>query len=399
MGEEVSKCKGFCSSKCGNEAIFPSEFPTRSSQKSNLSNQNPEPKESPTKLKKLKFFSGILNSSPAKDQDHDKKILKWKETSSAQQILAKFKGFMYRRKFANKLKQLFIKNETEFIKTKLLIYGSVFDDLQRRLDAVFKKKFTFQNQFERSLNTRLLIKKDEENKEIYYYGNIDIDSNFEGNGTLCTSTYKYVGEFHKNEILGYGRLYTVEGEGIEGCFEKGKINGEGIKVMIDKTIQKGKFQDSILQGEGTEETDDHYYQGSFKDGIKDGKGKVLYKLYGDKYQGDFKDNEINGFGLYIWKNNHSYQGSFLHGKMHGSGFYKWPNGDTYKGDYVNGIKEGIGEFKWSNGTRYKGPFKDGKPHGKGMMIMKGRELNVEFVNGILDPKSKKIVNDQKEAVY
>ena len=67
--------------------------------------------------------------------------------------------------------------------------------------------------------------------------------------------------------------------------------------------------------------------------------------------------------------------------MHGKGLYKWVDGNQYQGEYVNNIKEGQGEFKWKDGKIFKGEFKKGKPHGKGLLTIKGETFQAIFKYG------------------
>ncbi|MBQ4035094.1 MAG: hypothetical protein II623_06505, partial [Paludibacteraceae bacterium] len=55
------------------------------------------------------------------------------------------------------------------------------------------------------------------------------------------------------------------------------------------------------------------YDGTFKDGLFEGKGTITYKS-GAKYTGDFKL-----------------------GKREGKGTYTYPTGDIYTGDFKNGL--------------------------------------------------------------
>ena len=146
---------------------------------------------------------------------------------------------------------------------------------------------------------------------------------------------------------------------------------------------KGLFQITLRNGLGFEETTETYYEGFFKDNVKSGKGKLIYKKTNDTYEGDFSDNAITGFGKYHWNNNDTYEGTFVNGKMEGKGHYKWPDGGEYYGEYRNNIKEGLGKFKWPNGKIFEGPFCNGKPNGKGKLIVNNYYYSVEFCDGQL----------------
>jgi len=45
--------------------------------------------------------------------------------------------------------------------------------------------------------------------------------------------------------------------------------------------------------------DDSQYDGYYKGGMKEGKGKFTWKD-GSSYMGDFHQNNLHGQGLYLW---------------------------------------------------------------------------------------------------
>ena len=149
-----------------------------------------------------------------------------------------------------------------------------------------------------------------------------------------------------------------------------------------KYIYKGNIKNFKKDGDGTEKTNEFFYEGQFLNDIKHGQGKIIfYNNTSESYEGEFKNGEITGKGFYIWKNKHTYLGEFYCGKMHGKGLYKWPDGNVYEGDYIYGVKEGYGEFIWADGRIYKGPFKNGKQHGNGKLTVNGTTFDAVFENG------------------
>ena len=58
------------------------------------------------------------------------------------------------------------------------------------------------------------------------------------------------------------------------------------------------------------------------------------------YEGNFKDNDIEGHGVYKWKDGKKYEGQWFQNKMHGKGKLTWPDGRMYEGDYVDDKKHG-----------------------------------------------------------
>ena len=171
-----------------------------------------------------------------------------------------------------------------------------------------------------------------------------------------------------------------------GEFNKKNLNRKGEIIKINenrkKYIYKGNIKNFKKDGDGTEKTNEFFYEGQFLNDIKHGQGKIIfYNNTSESYEGEFKNGEITGKGFYIWKNKHTYLGEFYCGKMHGKGLYKWPDGNVYEGDYIYGVKEGYGEFIWADGRIYKGPFKNGKQHGNGKLTVNGTTFDAVFENG------------------
>jgi len=48
---------------------------------------------------------------------------------------------------------------------------------------------------------------------------------------------------------------------------------------------------------------------------------LTYTENGNKYEGEFNNDDINGYGVYTFKNMHTYQGQFSNGVFHGKGIY------------------------------------------------------------------------------
>lgn len=150
------------------------------------------------------------------------------------------------------------------------------------------------------------------------------------------------------------------------------------------------------EGLGIEETEDYIYEGYFDGDCLHGKGKLLYKKFGDKYEGEFCKGLLEGKGVYTWKNKETYSGVFLKGKMHGFGVYKWPNGREFFGEYCENMKHGKGEFHWKSGKILKCTYDSGKPIGTGILINQvdksEKILTIDEIKQVL--KSEKKLNKE-----
>jgi hypothetical protein len=282
------------------------------------------------------------------------------------------------------------KNEKEYISDNLLetdklIKKDFNDDFLLKLEAKDKKEKP--SKF--NVKTDCLLRKDSNNEDCLYKGELSLDGKFNGYGELFYKNGKKLeGKFENGKLNGYGRLINLFGINCyEGNFKDNQLlDGKGKIIKIedngDKIIYEGDIKNMKKEGKGIEKNKDYTYLGSFSDDLRHGKGKIIFNDGEEYYEGDFTNGKMTGYGFYKWSNNNTYKGQFLDGKLHGKGIFKWSDGNEYEGDYVNNIKEGQGEYRSKNGKIYKGPYKNGKQHGIGIVTNpNGESFEVEFNNG------------------
>jgi len=142
----------------------------------------------------------------------------------------------------------------------------------------------------------------------------------------------------------------------------------------------GEIADSIPSGKGALYLPNGFYEGEFKNGKFNGKGKRLYFEKG-KLVGEFKDNKAHGQGIYTYLDGAKYVGEYKLGKKHGQGTLTWPNGSEYVGYWKFGKREGHGIRTYSNGGKYEGEWKNGLFDGQGTYIFEdGRRYEGEWKN-------------------
>ena len=153
----------------------------------------------------------------------------------------------------------------------------------------------------------------------------------------------YIGHFKDGYMSGYGIKYNIESSNIyviyEGEFNKGMYHGEGVectdyvydvanKEMDDETFdeafeylyEKSKKNGLIVS---PVTLGIKYYEGSYKEGSKNGKGIQYITDYGNSsaikyYEGNFKNGVFNGKGtLYFENGNVEYKGEFKGGEYDG----------------------------------------------------------------------------------
>ena len=327
--------------------------------------------------KRLKEISGLKTELIEKNNE----IIKSIEKNFLSKLTLKGEKLFLNEKFEDNWKKYYNLEEIEHIlnKNKNIIKNN-------EKDIIIKTKCLLSNYKNENCLYKgsLSLNSIQKNTSIKNAFNID---SLTGKGSLYLKNgKKYEGNFIKGELNGWCRYINTKGVCYEGLFINGVLNGKGEIIKIDdnrrKNIYKGDIKNFKKEGKGEEKTNDYFYEGDFVNDLRHGKGKIIfYNNNADSYEGQFTNGEITGKGFYIWKNKHTYLGDFVSGKMHGRGLYKWPDGNQYEGEYINNIKEGQGEFKWKDGRIYKGSFKKGKPHGNGLLIIKGITLNAIFDNG------------------
>jgi len=173
------------------------------------------------------------------------------------------------------------------------------------------------------------------------------------------------------------------------------------------------------------------FEGSFNEGLRQGKGVYKFKLNGDKYEGIYEENLKHGFGKMTYSKTYGnpdideadppppprggcYLGNYTAGlrgcaaradpdQSASEGTFTYVNGDMYVGQWRSGKKHGRGTYTYAadetqligewengkitngmwlfpNGTFYTGRFRYNKPFGKGVWVFKnGNQLTGEYI--------------------
>ena len=174
------------------------------------------------------------------------------------------------------------------------------------------------------------------NKIQIYQGDLNKNGERHGIGKFTTPFYILIGMWKNDKFNGWGRISRYNGQIMEGRFVNGIINGKGI--LIDKNSNKyiGDFINMKKWGEGKWKTNNIEYEGEFHDNKIHGKGYIKFLKIGIEYIGTFKNEQIDGYGIFKWKNGDEYEGEVKDGKMHGRGKYKYKNGKVFNGIFFNG---------------------------------------------------------------
>lgn len=108
--------------------------------------------------------------------------------------------------------------------------------------------------------------------------------------------------------------YYSDGVSFEwkGSSKDGKANGNGVAIKY----KNGRFESK--------------YEGSYKNGIREGKGKFTH-ADGSVKVGTFVNGQLTGMGTMTTEDGHSYKGEFINYQMHGKGTLHYANGATFAG--------------------------------------------------------------------
>ena len=213
-----------------------------------------------------------------------------------------------------------------------------------------------------------------------YEGEINHENLKHGSGVLTTPYYILKGTWRNGEFTGWGKKYFRNGDVLEGKFANGELNGKGT-FKNKESLYIGDFVDGKRCGKGDLRTEKYHYKVDFKDNKFDGLGFIEFLNEGHSFEGTFEKNQINGKGIYKWKNGDIYEGEMKNGKMNGKGKYTYIEGKIYEGEYVDGKKEGKGKIIYSDGKCFSGNFKNGLPDGEGLFTENENTLKVLFSKG------------------
>lgn len=160
-----------------------------------------------------------------------------------------------------------------------------------------------------------------------------------------------VWENEKLRYDGYFKNGKRDGEGVEIFYpEKYNMKNPPLKFV-------GHFKEGERDGLGVKEFKNGLkYDGNFVKGKREGQGKLVWpkedrngEINIKVFSGNFKnDKPAEGKGSLIWgpeTNYNSYDGEFKNGKFNGKGKLKKNDGEEYDGNFEDGIYHGFGKLK------------------------------------------------------
>ena len=103
------------------------------------------------------------------------------------------------------------------------------------------------------------------------------DGRLNGLGTVrLADDTRYAGQWRDGQATGLGAREKPGVERAEGNFVSGRLEGLGVRRTLGEpaTVQSGQFRADLLEGPGVETVGDQRYEGGFRNGKRNGYGRV-----------------------------------------------------------------------------------------------------------------------------
>lgn len=188
---------------------------------------------------------------------------------------------------------------------------------------------------------------------------------FEGSG--CD---RYVGETRNEQRHGFGAYVWRNGNVWFGDWNNGARNGNGIFM----THNASRWEISSCSGDDCAKilaSDDVDYRELAKTTLARAMQYVSYNFNNGSYKGQISNGQLNGFGIYRWRNGEHHIGGWTNGAEDGMGIRLASDGNEisgcrgaviYVGDWENGNRTGVGDcYDRYGNLLYSGEFVNGRP--------------------------------------
>ena len=171
----------------------------------------------------------------------------------------------------------------------------------------------------------------------------------------------YEGSVENSTFEGKGTLYFSDGVVYKGEFRAGERSGSGIQTYPDGSIYDGQFENDVFNGQGDFKWSNGYrYVGTFDNAQLNGRGILTNEHNKSIFEGVFYKNTFHGKGNYTWGNSEStFEGSYENGIKQGKGVLKKKNGFVYRGGFLDNKPHGYGEVEIGS-KKYKCTWRNGE---------------------------------------
>ena len=132
------------------------------------------------------------------------------------------------------------------------------------------------------------------------------------------------------------------------------------------------------------------YKGEIKNGIKNGKGKLITNNF--IYEGNFKENNFFGFGKYINFNGNIYKGYFKENKFNGKGMIIFSNGDFFYGNFIDNNMFGKGIYFFSGNYKIIEFWKNNN------IYSSTENIDLNLIQNFFDEDNKNIIDSTSNEI-
>ena len=190
----------------------------------------------------------------------------------------------------------------------------------------------------------------------------------------------------------------IVGDYYENKKQNNKIENNKNKLNIDSLKKEYPYEMKILleqfSTEDFKNQNENWEKTQEKEGINIGqfecieddiksRGFFIWNEYDMKYIGLYTNGKFGPKGLLLTKDNKTiYDGEFKEGKKDGKGKLFFNNNEIYTGDFKNDCMEGNGVYQFKNGDLWEGVFKNNMKNSVGFLTIKAtnEKYLVEYEN-------------------
>ena len=142
----------------------------------------------------------------------------------------------------------------------------------------------------------------------------------------------FSGELVNGVPNGYGTYIASNGWKYEGDYKNGSRHGEGVLTFSDGSVYSGLFKNNLPNGKGKYISDYLTIDDTFRNGEVEG---FVIKVFrdGSLYNGEYSNKLPNGNGCYASSEGWYYVGTFKDGIKDGKGIINVPDNSSYSGDW------------------------------------------------------------------
>lgn len=191
----------------------------------------------------------------------------------------------------------------------------------------------------------------------------------------------YAGDMEAEVPHGYGNMYYRNLDCYRGEWVQGRYQGPGaLSRKSPSTLLEGEFYEGLPDGHLVEMSPQATYSGSFKSGVKAGKGKTVFSDSA-VFEGSYAGDVLVGRGTMTLADGTRYEGDLDDHVATGTGVIAYTDGSIYEGEVRKGLRHGLGKLKHKAGWVLEGRFEANAASGEGVLTtVEGKQTMGRWAN-------------------